>query len=124
MQHEKPRDEIARRVISVLYAKGVNDALKALDSLETGLQDGEGPTVHILRGALDSLKQMDTNHVVAEAVLRQDQLWVSSCIRSLDIALQTLILDEQERDHLRATKEVLEIILGLVQEGRKPPLGG
>jgi hypothetical protein len=124
MQHEKPRDEIARRVISVLYAKGVHDALKALDSLETGLQDGEGPTVHILRGALDSLKQMDTNHVVAEAVLRQDQLWVSSCIRSLDIALQTLILDEQERDHLRATKEVLEIILGLVQEGRKPPLGG
>lgn len=110
--------------MSALYAKGVHEAFRTLDSLGPEVENGEGPTVRLLRGGLEALKQMDANHVVAEAVLRQDPLWVSACIRSLDLALQTLILDEQEKAELNATREVLEIILNLVQEGRKPPLSG
>jgi hypothetical protein len=116
--------KIVRSVISKLYSEGLNAATKSFQELKQSYSTNKDvqPYLSFVEGMLKCFKELDTNHVVVEASLRQNAEWVEKCINSLEEAKNALIISDESKCRIDACVEALKFVRDALAQGKKPLL--
>jgi hypothetical protein len=118
--------KLVRKVMSQVYSAGVDAAYKNFVALKQTASPAPETAQYLsfLEGLLVSLKEANTNHVVVEAMLREDKNWVAKCVESIQKAKTMLLIPDTEFFRLDACENALRYVMQAQESGRKPPLSG
>jgi len=116
--------KLVRKVMSQVYSAGVDAAYKNFVELRQTVSQAPQAMQYVsfLEGLLTSLKEANNNHVVVEAILREDRSWMAKCIESIQKAKTMLLIPDSEFFRLDACENALRYVAQAQENGRKPPL--